>query len=314
MAGFRGSIILLFKSFRGFALALVWAFAFCPGGTAQGFAQSAPAAPSPGEGAIRLSAVLAAGQTPVATGLTWRVFREGAEPDGTHTLIAQSTEGSPTLRVRDGDYVVHVAYGLASAMRRVSVRGQPIEQQLTLGAGVLQLSAVLGDANIPANRLQISIFVPERAGNEAKLILSDAKPYSAIRLPEGTYSIVSTYLDKEGAGTTPGATGRANATNSVVNTEVRVQAGKLTDVILRHHAATLTLKLVNTPGGEALANTSFSVLTPGGDVIRELIGAFPSLILAEGEYVVIARRDNKTYQGAVKVLSAVDHDVEVLAQ
>ena len=76
----------------------------------------------------------------------------------------------------------------------------------------------------------------------------------------------------------------------------------------------MTLKLVNAPGSEALANTSFSVLTPGGDVIRELVGAFPALILAEGEYVVIARRDGKTYQSTFTVQSTLDRDVEVIAK
>ncbi len=59
---------------------------------------------------------------------------------------------------------------------------------------------------------------------------------------------------------------------------------------------------------------SFSILTPGGDVIREMIGAFPSMVLAEGEYVAIARHDNKTYQATFKVVSSQDRDVEVLAQ
>ena len=65
---------------------------------------------------------------------------------------------------------------------------------------------------------------------------------------------------------------------------------------------------------EALANTNFSVLTPGGDVIRELIGAFPALVLAEGEYVAIARHDGKTYQSPFKVQSTLDRDVEVVAK
>jgi hypothetical protein len=93
-----------------------------------------------------------------------------------------------------------------------------------------------------------------------------------------------------------------------------VQAGKLTDATLRHRSAVMTLKLVGAPGGEALANTSFTILTPGGDVIREMIGAFPSLVLAEGEYVAIARHDAKTYQTTFKVDSTVDRDVEVLAK
>jgi hypothetical protein len=103
-------------------------------------------------------------------------------------------------------------------------------------------------------------------------------------------------------------------TNSIVSGDVRVAPGKIVDVTLRHRFATLTIKLVNTPGAEALANTTFTVLTPGGDIIRELIGAFPSLVLAEGEYVVIARHDSKTFQATFQVQSGMDRDVEVIAQ
>jgi hypothetical protein len=56
------------------------------------------------------------------------------------------------------------------------------------------------------------------------------------------------------------------------------------------------------------------VLTPGGDVIRELVGAFPSLVLAEGEYVVIARHESKVYQSTFQVQTGMDRDVEVVAQ
>ena len=38
----------------------------------------------------------------------------------------------------------------------------------------------------------------------------------------------------------------------------------------------------------------WSVLTPGGDVVKEAIGAFPKVILAEGEYSVVARNEGKT--------------------
>ena len=120
-------------------------------------------------------------------------------------------------------------------------------------------------------------------------------------------------LDSTGVGALA-QNGVANATNSVVNADLRVQAGKLTDATLRHRAAVMTLKLVGGSGGEALANTAFTILTPGGDVIREMIGAFPSLVLAEGEYVAIARHNNRTYQATFKVDSTVDRDVEVIAK
>ena len=151
--------------------------------------------------------------------------------------------------------------------------------------------------------------MPERGNSEAKLVLANARGGEPIALPEGVYHVVSTLLD-----TSSGAQGENNATNSVVTADLRVPAGKLIEATLRHRAATTTLKLVNAPGGEALANTSFSVLTPGGDVIRELIGAFPSLALAEGEYVAIARHDGKTYQNTFRVQSTKDADVEIVAK
>lgn len=83
---------------------------------------------------------------------------------------------------------------------------------------------------------------------------------------------------------------------------------------LRHRVAKVTIKLVDAPGGGALASSTFTVLTPGGDIVRELAGAFPSLVLAEGEYVVVARHDSKTYQATFTVQSGMDRDVEVLAR
>jgi hypothetical protein len=99
----------------------------------------------------------------------------------------------------------------------------------------------------------------------------------------------------------------------MVRSDIRVQAGKLTDATVTHRAAIITLKLVNNFGGEARANTQWSVLTPGGDVIKESGAAFPRAILAEGEYRAIARNDGQTYEQSFKVVTGVDRVVEVLA-
>lgn len=311
-----------------FRRALAVVLLLCAGMTATAGAQTSPTTPQPvapgagrtppvlepGQGVLYLSASLGNSPRPIVSSLHWRVFQERAEPDGSHALVAESTESSPILAVPDGAYVVHVAYGLASAMKRVVVNGRPISERLPIAAGALSVTCVLGDSKLPPNRVQISVYVPDRSGQEARLVVPAAHPGDILRLPEGTYRVVSTFLEKETAGSTPAPGAPVNATNSVVNAELRVQSGRLTEATLRHRAAVMTLKLVNNAGGEALANTSFSVLTPGGDVIRELIGAFPSLVLAEGEYVVIARRDGKTYQTTFTVQSGLDRDVEVLAK
>jgi hypothetical protein len=257
---------------------------------------------------VHLSALLGANDAqPLRSGLQWRVFDEKTEIDGTHRLIAQSSEATPALSLHDGHFIVHAAFGLAGATKYVTINGKSLSEKLVLNAGALRIVGMLGEAPIAAQKTSISIYVPERGNSEAKLIVANGKAGDAIGLPEGNYHIVSTLLDAASNGAT-------SPTNSVVSADLRVQTGKLTDATLRHRAALMTLKLVSGPGGEALANTAFTILTPGGDVIREMIGAFPSLVLAEGEYVAIARHDNKTYQTNFKVVSALDRDVEVLAK
>jgi hypothetical protein len=281
-----------------------------------------PSAPIPsiiptgrGTNLLSLTASFSANSAPLRTGVEWRVFSDRPGANGSYPLVAQTAEANPTLPLADGNYVVHAAYGLAGATKWVVIHGQPASENVVLNAGALRVTSMLGDTKISAARLLISIYVAEPGNSEAKLVVPSAKPGTLLGLPEGSYHIVSTYLDAAPSGTTTAASATpANATNSVVNADIKVQAGKLTDTVLHHHAATITLKLVNTAGGEALANTTFTVLTPGGDVIREMIGAFPSMILAEGEYVAIARHDGKTYQSTFTVQSALDRDVEVIAQ
>jgi hypothetical protein len=266
------------------------------------------------KGKLYLSALLARDMPPIAKGpIHWRVFEEKADVQGQHAMVASSNDPTPTFDLPVGTYIVHVALNLSSAVRRVTVTSQPSSERLVLNAGALRIVGMLGDKPINPAKLSIVIYVPQAGNSESKLVIPSAKAGDLIAVPEGNYHVVSTLLDTAGyAGSQKSGVG--NKTNSVVSADLKVQAGKLTDATLRHRSAVMTMKLVNEPGGEALANTAFTVLTPGGDVIRELIGAFPSVVLAEGEYVVIARHDTKTFQSTFKVTSTLDRDVEVLAK
>ena len=286
---------------------------------ASSLSANAEGATDAGIATLRLTAALGSGP-PLVAGLRWRIFSARAEADGAHTLVAESNQAQPTLALPPGDYVLHVAFGLASATRSVSLAAEAHSEQLTLAAGALRIHGTIGDVQIDPSKLALAIYVPERNNSQAQLVYAKARAGDVIGVPEGAYHIASTYLDSVGVGSVGvgkpggGAPSAAVETNSIVSGDVRVAAGKIVDVTLRHRFATLTIKLVNTPGAEALANTNFTVLTPGGDIIRELIGAFPSLVLAEGEYVVIARHDSKTYQATFQVQSGLDRDVEVIAQ
>ena len=289
-------------------------------------AANADPATADGQATLSLTAALNGGVGgPLTGGLRWRVFR--AEPDaaGAHPMVFESNLAQPTVPLPPGDYVVHVAFGLASATRRLTLGPEVRSEQLSLSAGGLRIEGTLADAPIDPSKLSLAIYVPENRNPLGKLVYPKAKAGEIIGLPEGAYHIVSTYLDTVGGRFVPSVatnSGKSAApappatlpSNSIVNADIKVASGKLIDVTLRHRCATLTLKLVNKPGAEALANTTFTVLTPGGDVIRELVGAFPSMVLAEGEYVVIARHDAKTYQATFEVQAAMDRDVEVVAQ
>ena len=266
------------------------------------------------KGQLYLSALLSRDSVPIAKGpIHWRIFDEKTDAQGRHELIASSNDAAPAFALPFGTYLVHVALDLSSAVRRVTVTSEPSSERLVLNAGALRIVGMLGDNPINPAKLSIAIYVPETGNSEAKLVIPSARAGDLIAVPEGNYHVVSTLLDTAGyAGTQKSGVG--NKTNSVVSADLKVQAGKLTDATLRHRSAVMTLKLVNDTGGEALANTAFTILTPGGDVIRELIGAFPSVVLAEGEYVVIARHDTRTYPATFKVTSTLDRDVEVLAK
>ena len=92
----------------------------------------------------------------------------------------------------------------------------------------------------------------------------------------------------------------------------RVQAGKLTTATVEHRAAQLTLKLVREHGGEAIADTQWSILTDAGDMVRESVAAFASVVLAEGNYTAIAKNKDRIFQRDFEVVAGRNQDVEVL--
>jgi hypothetical protein len=248
-------------------------------------------------GVLYLSAVFAGEPRPIRSGLVWRIFEDRA--DGVQpALLMKSDAATPSIALPPGAYVAHAAYGFASASKRVTVASGSTVERLTISAGALRLGGAIGDVPIPPVRLTFSIFVPIGTNSEGRLVRGDVKAGEILRLPEGSYHVVSTYGDS----------------NAIMRADLKVENGRVTEATLNHRAATVTLKLVASAGGEAFAGTAFSVLTPGGDSIREAIGAFPSVTLAEGEYVLIARHENQVFTREFKVESGLDRDVEILAK
>lgn len=253
--------------------------------------------PTEPEAQLSLSALLSGPGVPLRQGLAWRIYEDRG--DGTRpSIVARSSEAEPRFTLAPGTYVATVTYGFASASKRIVMGGQPTTETLRVAAGALKLAGAVGDQKIPPGQVTFSVFVPVGTNSEGRLVRSGIKTGELLRLPEGTYHVVSTYGES----------------NAIQRADLRVENGKVTEATLNHRAATVTLKLVAAPGAEAFAGTAFSVLTPGGDTIREAIGAFPQVTLAEGDYVLIARHDGQVYTREFKVESGLDRDIEVVAK
>jgi hypothetical protein len=258
-----------------------------------------PGAATAGQAVLSLTARYGKDMPVINGGLVWRVFADKPDDTGTFKLIREERGATPNIVLPPGSYVVHVALGLVSAVRAVSLKAETDRVAFVLPAGGLRIEGRVGSSKIPPNQISFALYKGSQFdGAERQSLLPNVAAGDVALLPEGTYYIISNYGDA----------------NSVVRSDIRVQAGKLTDVTVSHRAAVITLKLVSDRGGEALANTAWSVITPGGDVIKESIGAFPRVVLSEGEYRAIAKNEGKVFERPFNVVNGVDAEVEVIAR
>jgi len=253
----------------------------------------------PGYAALAVSARFGRDAPMIGGGLVWRVFAGKPDSTGALRLLKEDKTAAPTFVLPIGNYVVYASIGLAGVGKAVQLRGEPVREVFEIAAGGIRLEGRVGDVRIPTGQISFDVFTGSQFdAAERRPIAQNVMTGDIVMLPEGTYNIISNYGDG----------------NSVVRSDMRVQAGKLTDIVVTHKAAVITLKLVNDPKGDALANTQWTVLTPGGDVIKESIGAFPRVVLAEGDYRVIARNEGREFKRDFKVITGVDGEVQVLAQ
>jgi hypothetical protein len=242
-------------------------------------------------------ALLAADTPVIPDGVTWRIFSTDSSGQKL-ALVSEASGGSLQAALAEGTYFIHAAYGRAGVTKRIEVGPNTGRETIVLNAGGLRLSAYVGkETRLPQNQVSFDIFVEDGEIGERTLVIPGANPEKVIRLNAGTYHVIGRYGDA----------------NAVVRADVAVQAGKVTDAILYHKAAKVTLKLVHEHGGEALANTAWSVLAPDGDSVFNSVGAFPAVVLAAGQYTAIARHDNRIYRGTFTVETDLNRDIEVLA-
>jgi len=250
---------------------------------------------------VRLTALLTSDGQKIDRDLVWRVFRSDDDPSGKSKLISTHRTPNPVLRVAPGDYVVNAAFGRANVTRKITVKADAAgetTERFVLNAGGMRVTAKVAETAAPVTSVTYSIYSDRDQTGDRRLIISSVKPGLVIRLNAGIYHIISSVGDA----------------NAIVQSDVTVEAGKLTEATVTHSAAKATLKLVSRPGGEALAGTHWTIKTQQGVVVKESSGALPTHVLAPGTYTAIARSQGKTLQRSFTVTDGQATQVEVIIQ
>ena len=182
---------------------------------------SIPTVP-PGQVALALSARFGKEALPIGGGLTWRVYGAKADTNGNFKLVKEDKSPTPTLVLPAGAYIVHVGFGLATAVKPVELRAANVQEEFELPAGGLRIEGKVGDVRIPPGQISFDVYKGSQfEPGDRRPIAEHVATSDVVVVPEGTYYIVSNY-------------GEAN---SVVRSDIRVQPGKLTDITVTHRAA-----------------------------------------------------------------------------
>lgn len=231
----------------------------------------------------------------IPDGLVWRMFDSRVDANGELAMVAKSEEATATFSLPPGEYMLHVAYGRAQASDTIFVEPGPNNRTIIFEIGALKLNAMIaGDVGIPPSQLQFDIF--SDGPNGRTTVAENVPPDELIHLNAGIYSIVSRY----------------GPINAVIRSELRVESGQITEATLYHKAAPVSLKLVSEEGGEAIADVEWTIKSEGGDTIFTDIGAFPSTVLAEGDYLALAKLGEQVYNREFEVTPGGLREVEIL--
>lgn len=250
---------------------------------------------------LHLVALLTADGQRIDRDIVWRVFSQADEQNGKSKLVNTLRAPSPIVRLPAGDYLINAAFGRANVTRKISLKPDPASsatERFVLNAGGLRVAARVPETAAPSSAITFSIYSDRDQTGDRRLIIAGVKPGLIVRLNAGIYHIVSTVGDA----------------NAIVDSDVTVEAGKLSEASVTHAAAKATFKLVARPGGEALAGTQWTIKTAEGVTIKESTGALPTHVLAPGTYTAVARAQGKTLERPFTVIDGQATQVEVLLQ
>jgi hypothetical protein len=249
-------------------------------------------------GVLKLSSVLAAGSSPLTSGVRYEVFEWKKDVEGNRKEIASSSkyEDPPRFALSAGKYFVSATYGSASSRADIEVApGQTVIRALELNAGVLSLSTILGAGTEPLmSGVEYEVFDATKDPEGNRKHIAGSSRYEdppRFPLPAGRYVVTAKY----GAAST--------------NIEIDMRAGATERRVLNLRAGVLALSTV-TAGNQPLAKgVAYDVYEYDKDVEgnrKRVTGSSryedpPRLPVPLGRYYITASADSGKGEADVAV-------------
>ena len=252
-----------------------------------------------GQVALMVSARFGRDPPNITGGLHWRIYPD--KPDARRRLprcCKEERAAAPIFVLPPGGYVVHVEFRARDrGQEACSCAPKPCARRSRSrpAARASRAASATAGSRRARSRSTSSAAASSKAASK-RPIASNVAASDVVLLPEGTYHVVSNYGDS----------------NATVRSDIRVQAGKLTDVVVNHRAAVITLKLVERERRRGARQYPVVGADPrrrrreGGD--RRISQG------DTGGRRIFGRRPNegKIFNGKFKVEPGVDREIEVI--
>ncbi len=203
----------------------------------------APQPPQPEPNAV-LSAVLADGMSPLGEGVTWEIYKINTTPTGQLRAAEVPTwtggGGQAKVKLADGRYAVHAAYGFAAGTGDFTVGAGKTEKTIALDAGTIAAEAFQTRDSQSASE---AFFVLYRRKSAAalELIGRSSESPAVFRVNTGNYVLT------------------AFAGLAKLDAAVKVEAGKVSAVRMALNTGTLEIK---TLAGDSKPVTAWHEIYP----------------------------------------------------
>ena len=250
---------------------------------------------------VKLGALITEQGKAIENGLFWRIYKSRKDEKGRYKLVKSLEAPRFEDQLPLGVYLVNLSWGRSHLTEKLDIlSSKPFAHNFILNAGGLRLGARHLDGSVlTGSKVVYRIYSDERDQfGKRRLILDNAKSARTIRLNAGIYHIASLY----------------GTANGLIETDITIEAGKLTDAVINHSASKVTFKLVNKPGEEALAGAIWRISSPDGQLIKNAGGALPSLILAAGDYTIDAKYSGRSFTRKVTIEPGAPVFVEIVIE